>query len=183
MLALVIVLAAALAALAIYVVWRERKFADHRAQFADHRARYTATSADVEAARSHSVATSKGSTLGQAAEHLAPVFPEMVERFLPGDWRFLGSPVDYVVLDGLTSGRVERVVLVEVKSGDPRLNDRQAQIQAAVAMGSLPVAWLTLNCQSRHGRAHAEGGLGSSNYHPTPRRLLSLPPIGTVPPR
>ena len=54
-------------------------------RFTDYRARYTATLAEVEAARSHSVATSKGSTLGQAAEHLAPMFPELVERFSPGD--------------------------------------------------------------------------------------------------
>jgi predicted Holliday junction resolvase-like endonuclease len=82
--------------------------------------------------------------LGQAAEHLAPLFPDMAEQFSPGDWRFLGSPVDFVVFDGLTAGAVERVVLVEVKSTDPRLNARQAQISAAITNGKMGLEWLPL---------------------------------------
>jgi predicted Holliday junction resolvase-like endonuclease len=74
-LAVAVAVAVAVAALAIYVVWRERKFADERAEFADYRARFTATPDDMDAARAHSVATSRGSTRGQAAEHLAPLFP------------------------------------------------------------------------------------------------------------
>jgi hypothetical protein len=145
-LASVIVLAALLIVLVAVLVVRERRAAAYRAT-------HVATRADVEAARSHSVATSKGSTLGQAAEHLAPVFPEMVERFSPGDWRFLGSPVDFVVFDGLTLGAVERVVFVEVKTGDPHLNARQAQLRDAISTDGIPMGWLTLRLPKHPGAA------------------------------
>jgi predicted Holliday junction resolvase-like endonuclease len=137
MLALVIVLAVVLIAVVALLVIRER-------QSASYRERYTATPADVEKARSDSVAISKGTTRGQAAEHLAAFFPEMVEQFQPGDWRFLGSPVDFVVFDGLSDGVVKRVVLVEVKSGKRTLNARQGQIRSALASGELPLVWVTL---------------------------------------
>lgn len=137
MLALVIVLAAALIAVLVLLVVRER-------QAATYRARYTATPAEVEKARRDSVAISKGTTLGQAAEHLAPWFPDVVDQFAPGDWRFLGSPVDFVVFDGLSDGAVKRVVLVEVKSGKQSLSARQAQIRTALRSGELPLAWMTL---------------------------------------
>lgn len=138
MLAVVIVVLALLVVSVVVLI-------DTRTKFATHRERYTATEDDVEAARTHSVATSKGSTLGQAAEHLAPFFPEMVDHFCAGDWRFLGSPVDYVVFDGLTKGAVRRIVLVEVKTGSPRLNARQSQLHTAVTTSEFPVSWLTLN--------------------------------------
>ena len=146
MLASEIVLAAFLIVLVVVLVLREREAAAYRAT-------YVATRADVAAARSHSVATSKGSTLGQAAEHLAPMFPEMLERFSPGDWRFLGSPVDFVVFDGLTHGAVKQVVLIEVKTGDPRLNARQAQLRDAILTDAIPLAWLTLKSPKPAGTA------------------------------
>lgn len=161
MLALVIVLAVLLAAVIVVLVLRERSAAAYRE-------RYTATRSDVEAARTHSVATSRGSTLGQAAEHLAPLLPEMTERFSPGDWRFLGSPVDFVVFEGLGAGMVERVVLVEVKSGDPRLSARQAQIRAAIDGGSLSVEWLTVRMPRKSGAARRRSR----------PRIVELPPDG-----
>jgi predicted Holliday junction resolvase-like endonuclease len=159
MLALVIVLGLLLAAGVVFVVVRER-------QYAAYRERYTATRADVDAARSHSVATSKGSTLGQAAEHLAPLFPEMVAQFTPGDWRFLASPVDFVVFDGLSGGTVRRIVFVEVKTGEPRLNARQAQIRSAIANDALAVEWMTL-------RTPTPSSAGRRRVRP---RIIELPP-------
>lgn len=161
MLALVIVLAILLAVVLVVLVVRERRAAAYRAI-------YMATSADVEAARAHSVATSKGSTLGQVAEHLAPWLPEMTERFSPGDWRFLGSPIDFVVFDGLGDGAVERVVFVEVKSGSPRLSARQAQIRSAIVSGELRVEWMTL-------RMPREPRTDRRTSHP---RVVELPPDG-----
>ena len=81
------------------------------------------------------------------------MFPEIVEQFSPADWQFLGSPVDYVIFDGLTRGFVDRVVLVEVKTGAPRLSDRQAQIQSAVDSGAMPLIWRTLRLPKKPGAA------------------------------
>jgi predicted Holliday junction resolvase-like endonuclease len=90
----------------------------------------------------------------------------MIEKFSPGDFRFLGSPVDFVVFDGLTGGAVERIVLVEVKSGDPRLNDRQAQIKAAITSGALRVDWVTL-------KMPRPPGTSARRRRP---RIIELPP-------
>lgn len=141
MLALVIVLGALLVLAVIVLILRERGSAAYRAL-------YTHTDRDVADARAHSVATSKGSTLGQAAEHLAPFLPELTENFAPGDWRFLGSPVDFVVFDGLCNDATQRVLLVEVKSGAPRLNSRQEQLRTAIDSGALPWSGSLSECRS-----------------------------------
>lgn len=138
MLAIVIVLLVVLVAAAVVFVIRERRHAVYRAT-------YTATPEDVKAAREHSVKTSRGTTRGLAAEQLAPYFPEMVAAFSAGDWRFLGTPVDFVVFDGLGDGQVLRIVLVEVKSGnEARMNDRQRALRAAVEAGKVSLEWLTV---------------------------------------
>jgi predicted Holliday junction resolvase-like endonuclease len=137
-LAVVVILAIVLVIVLVLFVVRERRAAAYRES-------HPHTRDDLAAARSHSVATSKGTTRGMAAEHLAPFFPEMVEQFAPGDWRFLGSPVDFVVFDGLGDDAVIRLVLVEVKSGKDRsLSVRQSALRAAVDAGTLRVEWMTL---------------------------------------
>lgn len=70
---------------------------------------------------------------GQAAEQIAPMLPEFA--FLPSDARFLGHPVDYVVFDGLSEGDDVEIVLVEVKSGNARMNDNERRIRDAVDAG------------------------------------------------
>ena len=62
---------------------------------------------------------------GKVQEHLAPLFPEFIAQFNPKDARFLGSPLDFVVFDGLDDGLVKRVVFVEVKSGKANLQSRE----------------------------------------------------------
>ncbi|MGH7754524.1 MAG: Holliday junction resolvase-like protein, partial [Gemmatimonadales bacterium] len=69
-------------------------------------------------------------TTGQALEQVAAYLPGF--RFNPRDARFLGSPVDFVVFDGLTDGAVRRVVFVEVKSGDATLTTRERRVRDAV---------------------------------------------------
>lgn len=70
---------------------------------------------------------------GQAAEQLAPLAQEF--QYLANDARFLGSPVDYLIFDGLSeSGEVE-VVFLEVKSGQARLTEREARVRDAVNAG------------------------------------------------
>ncbi len=62
--------------------------------------------------------------------------------FDPHDAVWIGSPIDYLVFDGLSKGRregspVKRVILVEVKSGESRLNKRQRQIRDLVKQGKV----------------------------------------------
>lgn len=71
---------------------------------------------------------------GQAAEQLAPLAVEF--SYLPSDARFLGSPIDYLVFDGLSDDdEPVEIVFLEVKTGRARLTAREARIREAVQAG------------------------------------------------
>ncbi len=75
--------------------------------------------------RSHSVVA------GKATEHLAPLLPGF--EFDPRDARFLGSPVDFIVFDGLSEGEVQEIVFVEIKTGPfATLDSRERRVREAV---------------------------------------------------
>ena len=77
-------------------------------------------------------------TLGKAQEHLAPLFPEFLQQFNPSDARFLGSPLDFIVFDGLCEGddtEVRQVVFVEVKTGRASLSRRERRVRDAIEAG------------------------------------------------
>jgi predicted Holliday junction resolvase-like endonuclease len=69
--------------------------------------------------------------------------------FNPRDARFLGSPVDLIVFDGLADDEVRRVVLVEVKTGNAGLTSRERLVRDAVRAGR--VEWVELRLGSRGG--------------------------------
>lgn len=70
-------------------------------------------------------------TTGKVLEQLVPYLPDF--PFNPRDVRFLGSPVDFVVFDGLSEGHVTRIVFVEVKTGGAELSTRERRVRDAVA--------------------------------------------------
>ena len=67
---------------------------------------------------------------GKVAEQLVPF--SRLFKYDPRDARFLGSPVDFVVFDGLEDGNLRAIVFVEVKKGSSKLSDRERQIKEAV---------------------------------------------------
>ena len=73
---------------------------------------------------------SRAVTTGKVTEQLAPHLPGFPLN--PRDARFLGSPVDFVVFDGLDAGAVRRVVFVEVKTGGAALSGRERLVRDAV---------------------------------------------------
>ncbi len=81
-------------------------------------------------ARRDSVERSRSTLSGQFLEKLAPRFPDF--PYDPTDLRFLGTPVDYVVFDGLSGGEVREVVFLEIKSGRSGLNAAQRRVREAV---------------------------------------------------
>jgi predicted Holliday junction resolvase-like endonuclease len=105
------------------------------------KARYT------RALRRDAVARSAAVTTGKISEQLLPFLPEF--PFNPRDARFLGSPVDLIVFDGLTEEDVRRVVLVEVKTGNAGLTSRERLVRDAVRDGR--VAWMELRLGGRDG--------------------------------
>ena len=98
------------------------------------RVRYTA---DI---REDAVQRSQAVTAGKVHEQLIPYLPAF--PYNPKDVRFLGSPVDLVVFDGLAEGRVRRIVFLEVKSGRSGLSSRERCVRDAVQAGE--VEWAEL---------------------------------------
>jgi predicted Holliday junction resolvase-like endonuclease len=96
--------------------------------------RYTA------AIRENAVQRSLAVTAGKVHEQLVPYLPEF--GFNPKDARFLGSPVDLVVFDGLAAGEVQRVVFLEVKTGGGALTERERQVRRVIEARA--VAWVEL---------------------------------------
>lgn len=75
--------------------------------------------------RSHAV------ILGKVTEHVVPFLPSF--GFNPKDARFIGSPVDLLVFDGLDEGNLREIVFIEVKTGaSASLTSRERQIRDAI---------------------------------------------------
>lgn len=78
-----------------------------------------------------SLVGAKTTNLGFLFEKLAPSLPSF--PFRPQDCRVLGMPIDLVVFEGLSrNGRVERILLGDIKTGAARLTDRQKSIKSVV---------------------------------------------------
>jgi predicted Holliday junction resolvase-like endonuclease len=80
--------------------------------------------------RKDAIEKSRAVILGKVSEHLVPFFPTF--RHNPKDARFIGTPVDFVIFDGLDDGEVRKIVFVEVKTGSSSLSTRERQIRNVV---------------------------------------------------
>ncbi len=114
-----LVIVAGLAVVLAFLIWK---------------ARYTRT------VRRETLQRSLAVTAGKVFEQLVPYLPGF--PYNPKDARFLGSPVDFVVFDGLNDGDVKRVVFVEVKTGASELSPRERRVRDAVR--NAQVEWLEL---------------------------------------
>jgi len=83
--------------------------------------------------RLDAVRRSDAARKGRASEALAPMLADF--GYDPRDCRFLGSPVDYVVFDGMSVGLLRQVVFVEIKSGKyARLSKREREVQEVIEL-------------------------------------------------
>jgi predicted Holliday junction resolvase-like endonuclease len=86
------------------------------------------------AIRDDALRRSESVVAGKATEHLAPLLPGF--EFDPRDARFLGSPIDFIVFDGMSGGEIEEIVFVEVKTGpSAALSPRELLVREAVEAG------------------------------------------------
>lgn len=97
--------------------------------------------------RLDAVQRSQAVTAGKVYEQLVPYLPDF--PFNPKDVRFLGTPVDLVVFDGLSEGPVRRIVFVEVKTSGSDLSPRERRVRDAV--NARRVEWSEL--RAGHGPA------------------------------
>lgn len=110
--------------------WKEGELA----RLSEEKARilFAGWKADEEATiRSDAVRRSQSVTRGKITEHLIPYFPDF--PYNPKDARFLGSPVDLVVFDGLSEDSIREIAFVEIKTAkNPSLSRREREIRDCV---------------------------------------------------
>ncbi|RXE57274.1 Holliday junction resolvase [Methanoculleus taiwanensis] len=80
--------------------------------------------------RRDAVTRSEAVIRGKVTEHLIPYFPDFT--YNPKDARFLGTPVDFVIFNGLSDGEVTSVAFVEVKSGRSNLSERERAVRDCI---------------------------------------------------
>lgn len=77
---------------------------------------------------------------GFTVENFAPF---LQKKYSPTDFRHLGDPIDYVIYDGLTdihqgvADEIKEIILLDIKTGQSRLNKGQRRIRDAVNSGKV----------------------------------------------
>jgi predicted Holliday junction resolvase-like endonuclease len=92
--------------------------------------------------RQDAIQRSQSVIIGKVTEHLIPYMPDFI--YNPKDARFIGSPVDFIIFDGLNddTGEVKEVVFVEIKTNKSSLNARERQVRNAIR--ECKVKWVEL---------------------------------------
>jgi predicted Holliday junction resolvase-like endonuclease len=76
---------------------------------------------------------------GLISEQMAPLLPGF--PFDPGDCRFVGKPIDFIVFKGMNEKDISEVIFLEVKSGAAKqLNDQEKRLRDAIQAGR--VRWV-----------------------------------------
>jgi predicted Holliday junction resolvase-like endonuclease len=142
-----------------YEAWRENELAAIKKQYEE----LTRKEAGVQfqqwrqesevIIRKDAVEKSRAVILGRITEHVVPFFPGFHHN--PKDARFLGTPVDFIVFDGLDDGEVRGITFVEVKTGSSSLNTRERQVRNAVKQRL--VEWEELRVPVALSKSHAAG--------------------------
>ncbi len=86
-----------------------------------------------EKIREDAVKKSLSTILGKVGEELTPLLMFKKLGIEPKDFRHIGTPIDYVAFKGLSNGKVEEIVFIEVKTANsPSLSDREKEVRKAV---------------------------------------------------
>ena len=79
---------------------------------------------------------------GLVSEQIAPLLQDF--PFDPGDCRFVGKPVDFIVFKGMNAQNITEVVFLEVKSGASKtLNQQEKRLREIIQAGR--VRWAQYN--------------------------------------
>jgi predicted Holliday junction resolvase-like endonuclease len=133
-----------------YEVWRAKDLATIRQQYEEVARKEAALQFrqwrqdNEETIRKDAVERSRAVIVGKVTEHVVPFLPGFQHN--PKDARFIGTPVDFVVFDGLDDGEVRKITFVEVKTGSSSLSTRERQIRDVIKQQS--VKWEELRIPS-----------------------------------
>jgi predicted Holliday junction resolvase-like endonuclease len=90
--------------------------------------------AEIERARKDAITQSRGVLGGKFTEQVIPYLPDF--KYDPTEARFIGSPIDFIIFPGLSTGEPKEIVIVEVKSGkNPHLTASEAKIRELIENG------------------------------------------------
>jgi len=95
--------------------------------------------------RLKSVSSSRRSLVGKFIERFVPFLKKI--PFEPSDMHFLGSPVDYIVFEGLHEDNVQKVTFVEIKTGESKLTKREKSLKETVERKK--VYWKEINIDTK----------------------------------
>jgi len=83
---------------------------------------------------------------GLVSEQIAPLIPDF--PFDPGDCRFVGKPVDFIIFKGMNKQDISEVIFLEVKSGSSKsLNQQEKKLREVIQSGR--VRWVQWNLEDR----------------------------------
>jgi len=104
-------------------------------------------SQDIKDQRADAVKRSRSVIEGQVAEQLVPHFPEW--KYTPSEARFLASPLDYVIFEGLSNDEIKNIKFVEVKTGQSKSGKRQISARKAIEEGRVGYELLELDMNGK----------------------------------
>ncbi len=84
----------------------------------------------IKGFRKDAVTRSRNTIMGKLWEQVAPYLPKF--NYHPSDMKFIGSPIDYIVFEGMNEKDIRKVVFVEVKSGNSQLNAQEKRLKEAI---------------------------------------------------
>ena len=91
--------------------------------------------------RQDAIKHSRAVLSGQFSEQIAPYMPGF--PYKPAEARFMGKPVDFIVFKGMDEKKIDKVVFVEVKTGQGKLNNVEKSLKEAVQ--NKKVEWYDYN--------------------------------------
>ncbi len=97
----------------------------------------------VEAATADAVKRQRSILKGQISEQLSIFLPNF--PYESSDCIFIGKPFDILVVDGLSKGEVQQIVLMDIKTGKSQLTFAQKQIKDCIEAGKMKFQKLTIN--------------------------------------
>ncbi len=90
---------------------------------------------EIKNHRRDAVMRSRSVLYGQFSEQLAPYLPDF--KFNPNDCKFLGKPIDFIVFNEESTGKISEVIFVEVKSGNSKLSPREKNLKEVIKKGNV----------------------------------------------
>ncbi|MEN4006880.1 MAG: Holliday junction resolvase-like protein [Methanobacteriaceae archaeon] len=117
-------------ALDIFEKWRSAELETHANEKAELLF-YDWMQKEERRIRKDAVKRSETVIRGKVTEHLIPFFPNF--EYNPKDVRFIGTPVDLIIFDGLSEGKMENILFIEVKTGKTaNLSKRETMVRNCV---------------------------------------------------